>query len=180
MGDAITLLLEHRVRPGAQDGYEAWVNDISAVARRFRGYQGVNIVRPQSTHTSYTILVRFDSHDNLIAWIDSDTRKELLKRVEPFLLESGGPEIHTGLEYWFTPSSARSIHAKQYKQFLITLSAIYPLTLGVPWLLQPLFSGSGPQGSLLEGLATAALIVFLMVYVIMPRYTRVAAKWLFD
>src|SRR5262249_51370561 len=134
-----------------------------------------------SSHSSYTILVRFDSHESLLAWVNSDTRKELLARAAPFLVESEGLEIHTGLEFWFTPSTAVAIHARPYKQFLITLSAIYPLTVALPWLLRPALAMAGLQGdSALQGLATTALIVFLMVYIIMPRYTRLVARWLFD
>ena len=181
MNDAVTLLLEHRVKPGLQGDYEAWVKDISARARTAQGYEGVSIVRPHSSHTSYTILVRFDSHESLLVWVNSDTRKELLARAAPLLIESEGLEIHTGLEFWFTPSSARAIHARPYKQFLITLSAIYPLTVVLPWLVQPALGMVGLQGvGALQGLASTALIVFLMVYVIMPRYTRLVAKWLFD
>ena len=30
-------------------------------------------------------------------------------------------------------------HATPYKQFLLTLSAIFPVTILVPWVLRPLF-----------------------------------------
>jgi antibiotic biosynthesis monooxygenase (ABM) superfamily enzyme len=179
--DAVTLLIEHQVRPGMQAEYEAWVRDISAAARRFRGYEGVNIVRPHSSHTSYTILVRFSSHERLLDWVNSDTRKQHLERVSPLLLESEGLEIQTGLEYWFTPSGSKPVHARPYKQFLVTLSAIYPLTVVIPWLFQPVLRLKALQFlPALHGFVVTAFIVFLMVYVIMPRYTRLVARWLFD
>ena len=181
MGDAVTLLIEHQVKPGLQAEYEAWVKDISAAARRFRGYEGVNIVRPHSSHTSYTILVRFSSHETLLEWVNSDTREQFLERVAPLLLETEGLEIQTGLEYWFTPSGGKPVHARPYKQFLVTLSAIYPLTLLIPWLLRPVLRWEGLQQlPALQGFVVTALIVFLMVYAIMPRYTRLVARWLFD
>jgi hypothetical protein len=46
-------------------------------------------------------------------------------------------EIRTGLEFWLTPSDSEQKHAKTYKQFLITWSAIFPLTIFVPWGLAP-------------------------------------------
>ncbi len=181
MSEAVTLVIEHRVKPECSGDYEAWVKEISSAARNAQGYEGVSIVRPHSTHTSYTIVVRFDSHDRLLEWLSSDVRKRLLACAEPYLLDAEGVEINTGLEFWFTPSTAKAIHAKPYKQFLITLSAIYPLTQLVPRLLEFAASVIGvPHLGLLEGLVTAAVIVFLMVYLIMPRYTRLAARWLFD
>jgi antibiotic biosynthesis monooxygenase (ABM) superfamily enzyme len=181
MGDAVTLLIEHQVKPGRQAEYEAWVKDISAAARRAPGYEGVHIVRPHSSHTSYTILVRFSSHERLLDWVKSDTRKRFIERAAPLLLESEGLEMQTGLEYWFTPSGGKPLRARPYKQFLVTLSAIYPLTLVVPWLLRPLLHWEGlRQLPALGGFVVTAFIVFLMVYVIMPRYTRLVARWLFD
>lgn len=97
------------------------------------------------------------------------------------LLESEGLEFQTGLEYWFTPSGGKTVHARPYKQFLVTLSAIYPLTIVIPWLLRPVLRLDGIHRlPALHGFIVTAFIVFLMVYVIMPRYTRLVAKWLFD
>jgi len=180
MSDAATLLIEHQVKPGLQAEYEAWVKDISAVARQAAGYEGVNIVRPHPSNSSYTILVRFASHESLRDWLGLDTRKQFLARAAPMLLQSENLEIQTGLEYWFTPSGGRQGHARPYKQFLVTLSAIYPLTMAAPWLLGPVLRWSGlPRLPALEGFVITAAIVFAMVYVVMPRYTRLVARWLF-
>jgi antibiotic biosynthesis monooxygenase (ABM) superfamily enzyme len=180
MSEAATLLIEHQVKPGLQTEYEAWVKDISAVARQAPGYEGVNIVRPHASHTSYTILVRFTSRESLRDWLASDTRKQFLDRVTPMLLQSEDLEIQTGLEYWFTPSGGKPVHAQPYKQFLVTLSAIYPLTLVTPLLVGPFLHWAGiPRLPALDGLVVTAVIVFMMVYVVMPRYTRLMARWLF-
>jgi antibiotic biosynthesis monooxygenase (ABM) superfamily enzyme len=68
---------------------------------------------------------------------------------------------------------------KRYKQFLLTLSAIFPLTIVVPWLLGPLLGRGGTIAFVGGKLVVATAIVGLMVYVIMPRYTRVVANWLY-
>ena len=110
----------------------------------------------------------------------SDTRAELVARVRPLLASAERIEIQTGLEFWFTPPVGQA-HAKRYKQFLVTLSAIFPLTVAVPWALQPLFElwpalqQPGPRQFII-----AAVVVSLMSYVIMPRYTRLIAGWLYS
>lgn len=72
------------------------------------------------------------------------------------------------------------MQARPFKQFLVTLSAIFPLTVIVPWALHPLFELTPAlELMLVQKLAVACVIVFLMVYVIMPRYTRRVAGWLF-
>ena len=78
------------------------------------------------------------------------------------------------------PATGAQRRARPYKQFLITLSVIYPLTLLVPWLLDPLLAGV-PVASqrFVEHLIVAALVVGLMTYFIMPRYVRLVAGWLY-
>jgi antibiotic biosynthesis monooxygenase (ABM) superfamily enzyme len=114
-------------------------------------------------------------------WIESDTRKRLIERVEPLLAKDEQREIITGLEYWFTPQGAEQKKAKPFKQFLVTLSAIFPLTLIVPWMLAPLFQAVPVLAlPLVAKFCVALTIVFLMIYVIMPRYTKLIARWLFS
>lgn len=77
-------------------------------------------------------------------------------------------------------STTRPAPAKRYKQFLITLSVIYPLTMLVPWAYQWLLGSiPGFANYWVAHLIAAATVVGLMAYLIMPRYTRLLAKWLY-
>jgi uncharacterized protein len=63
----------------------------------------------------------------------------------------------------------------------VTWSAIYPLALGVPFLVSPLLRNSGAADNvLLTTLVVTAIVVLLMVYVVMPRYTKLLKRWLFS
>ena len=181
MNDAVTLVIQHHVNAAQRSVYEAWVKEVAPQAARYPGHLGVNIVRPHGASATYTIVLRFDSHEHLRDWMESDARKRLIAQAEPLLLAQEDLQIQTGLEYWFTPPAHKPLRARPYKQFLITLSAIYPLTQLVPWLLGPLLRTEPlAQWPALSGLIVVLVIVYLMVYVIMPRYTRLVANWLFD
>jgi antibiotic biosynthesis monooxygenase (ABM) superfamily enzyme len=68
----------------------------------------------------------------------------------------------------------------RWKQYLLTWSAIYPLALAVPFAVAPALHFAGVPASLpITTLAVTAVVVFLMVYVVMPRYTRLVQRWLF-
>ncbi|NDZ17527.1 antibiotic biosynthesis monooxygenase [Variovorax sp. WS11] len=178
--DFVTLVIQHEVKPASRAAYEAWLKKIAQACQRFRGHLGVNIIRPHGTTHAYVIVLRFDSHDHLMGWIESDARKELLARADPLFLSAEELEIQSGLEYWFTPPSGKPVHAKPFKQFLITLSAIFPLTVIVPWALAPIVRWLPPLGwPVLSNFIVASIVVALMVYVVMPRYTRLMARWLF-
>ena len=85
----------------------------------------------------------------------------------------------TGLEFWFHPGPGQK-PARRYKQALVTLSVIFPLTLFVPRGVQWL-AGWVPalHDTYLSHFATSAIVVALMTYVLMPRITRRVAGWLY-
>jgi antibiotic biosynthesis monooxygenase (ABM) superfamily enzyme len=85
------------------------------------------------------------------------------------------------LDFWFAPGGAKATVPLRWKQFIVTWSAIYPLVLGVPLVVTPALRRLGiPDDPLLTALAVTATVVFLMVYVVMPRYTRLIRRWLFS
>jgi uncharacterized protein len=135
--DVVTSVIQHYVKPGTEAQYEAWLREITPIAQRSPGHQGANVIRPPEGTGLYTIVLHFDTLEHAQTWLASDTRRALLAQVEPQLVHGDQVEIKTGLEFWFTPPSVQK-HAKPYKQFLLTFSAIFPLTMLVPWVLQPL------------------------------------------
>lgn len=180
MEHSVTLLIQHQVRAEATPAYEGWLKAIAQAGRQFPGHMGVSIIRPHGTGAPYTMLLRFDRHSRLADWIDSATRLGFMERAQPWLESVQESELETGLEYWFTPSSLSPLRARPFKQFLITVSAIYPLTLVLPWLMSPLLKLEPlARWPSVQNLLVVLVVVYLMVYAIMPRYTRLVARWLF-
>jgi antibiotic biosynthesis monooxygenase (ABM) superfamily enzyme len=178
--DVVTAVIQHQIAPGAQDRYEEWLREITPTAQRFPGHQGINIIRPTEGTDCYMLVLRFDTLEHLQDWLASDTRRQLVAEVEPLLVHGDQVDIKTGLEFWFTPPTPAQRHPPPYKQFLLTLSAIFPLTLVVPWMLRPLFQAMPVLGQpVVSNVIISAIIVGLMTYVIMPRYTRLVAGWLY-
>ena len=111
----------------------------------------------------------------------SHDRHRLIEMVQPLLDADGDYTIRSGLDFWFTPPGAGVKVPLRWKQFLITWSAIYPLVLGVPLVVVPVLRRFGvPDNRFLTILLVTATVVFLMVYVVMPRYTRFVRQWLFN
>ena len=178
-GGAVLSVIEHRPKPGQARQYEAWLAEIVPVAQGFCGHRGVNVIRPHGGSGTYTIILHFDSLESLRGWLESPTRAALIDKVKPLLAADETVAIKTGLEFWFTPPPGRP-HAQPWKQFLVTLSAIFPLTVVVPWALNPLLAAlPAPGRTVVASFITAVVIVALMTWVIMPRYTRLIANWLY-
>ena len=78
------------------------------------------------------------------------------------------------------PVGAKPKVPVRWKQFLVTWSAIYPLVLGVSPLVARVFRLLGvPNNPFLTTFVATGTIVFVMVYLVMPRYTRLIQRWLF-
>ena len=172
----VVSVIRHEVRPGSEARYEAWIDEVVPVAKGFTGHEGVTVVRPPEGSRTYTTVVRFDALEHLRAWLGSPARQRLLDAIEPHLLHADVPEIRTGLEFWLTPPERARRAPRPWKQFLLVLSVIFPLSLAVPRLLAPV---TAPLPGVVAGLVVAAVIVALLTWVIMPRYTRLAANWLY-
>lgn len=112
--------------------------------------------------------------------MSSSERARLIEKVRPLLVTGDGVVIRSGLDYWFPQDAATAKVPVRWKQFLITWSAIFPLVTGVPLLVQPALDWLGvPSYRWLTMLILTGIIVFLMVYIVMPRYTRLVWRWLY-
>jgi hypothetical protein len=176
-----TVVITHMVRQDKHADYERWLGEIVTVCRAFPGYLDTHVIRPVPGLTeTFTVLIRFDTRPHLQAWMESPTRTSLVERVRPLFVKGDDYTIRGGLDFWFTGGGAGAKVPVRWKQFLVTWSAICPLALIVPLLVTPTLQGLGVPGSVLLSTALdSAMVVFLMVYVVMPRYTQLLQKWLY-
>ncbi|SFE98873.1 antibiotic biosynthesis monooxygenase [Spirosoma endophyticum] len=179
LDSAVTTIIIQRPFKHQIPAYENWLKEMVPLAQEADGHRGVNVIRPHGQNEEYTIVLHFASEASLRHWLDSDTRKQMIEKVRPLLNTDEKIDIKTGLEFWFTPPETKK-NAPAYKQFLITLSAIFPLSVLISWFLAPIFSAL-PFLSLplVKPFLTSLLIVGLMTFVIMPRYVRLVANWLY-
>lgn len=176
---SVAFIITHTIKAGEEQRYEAWLADILGAVSGFPGYLGREIFRPAHGSSKYTSILRFDTLDRLNAWAESETRQAYVGQVDDLLEKGDQYEIRTGLDFWFTPEGIKP--PKRWKQFLLTLSAVYPLSLLIPRLLRPLISIAPPLGhELVRGLLMAAILTALLSFVIMQRYTRLVKRWLYD
>lgn len=174
----VTSVILHQVAPGMQARYEAWLGRIIPVAAGFRGHRGVDVIRPAEGSRTYTVAIRFDDLACAQAWFGSDARRALIAEVEPLLDGAEQVDTVTGLEFWFDHPKGLP-PPRRWKQYLLTLSVIYPLTLLVPLAVHRVGGGVALlQSPWAERLVVAMVIVALMNFVVMPRYSRFAANWL--
>ncbi|WP_050467830.1 antibiotic biosynthesis monooxygenase [Herbaspirillum chlorophenolicum] len=176
-----TVVVTHRVRTHKHAEYERWLEEIAPLCKASPGYLDWHIVRPiPGLSEAYTVVVRFDTTEHLKLWLDSQDRARLIRQAQPMFVTGDDFFVSSGLDFWFAPTGAKAKLPVRWKQYLLTWSAIYPLALLVPSIVAPCLAALGaPPITPLTTLAVTGVMVFLMVYVIMPRYTRLVQRWLF-
>jgi len=175
-----SVVITHHILDGKQQEYEQWLNEIVPLTKHSEGFIDHQIVRPIPNLTFvYTVIIRFDTIENLKNWMESDDRKKLIEKASPMFRKNDNYKIKSGLDFLFESESETKIPVR-WKQYLATWSAIYPLSLLIPLIILPFLRFLKiPINHYFDGLIVSGGIVFLMVYVVMPKYTKLIRKWLF-
>jgi antibiotic biosynthesis monooxygenase (ABM) superfamily enzyme len=177
-----TVVITHNVRPTHENDYENWLREIVPVASAQPGHLGAMVIRPvPGASSTYTVVIRFDTQEHLVAWMSSEERARLIKKVQPCIVEEDRYQVQSGLDFWFTPEGVKPRIPKKWKQSLVTWSAIFPLVLSITFLVKALEQALGiPANYYLNMLAITGIVVLLMVYIVMPRYTKLIHRWLYN
>lgn len=179
--EGATVVITHHILADKHLEYEEWLEEIGSMCRSAVGFVNWQIIRPIPTlTTSYTIIIRFDTIENIKNWMESQDRKRLIDKIRPLLFKEDSYQIKSGLDFLFSPQTENAKTPLPWKQYLVTWSAIYPLSLGIPLVLLPfLRSLNLPQNRFIDSFFVSGCIVLLMVYLVMPNYTRWIKKWLY-
>jgi antibiotic biosynthesis monooxygenase (ABM) superfamily enzyme len=173
-------VIKHWVRQNAIERYEKWLRVIAAKASEYPGHQGVHFIRPPSGSNEYSIIIRFATFADAERWTISTDRQSLLGEIADAFESEDQFHIHPGIEFWFTPPTPVKKRPSAWKQWIITTSVIWPLTMFVPLLYKPLFNAVPVLNlwGISHGIVSAT-VVALVVFLIMPYYVRAVSEWLF-
>jgi antibiotic biosynthesis monooxygenase (ABM) superfamily enzyme len=181
---SVTTVIRRKVKPGKEAEYEAWAREIASKALAFDGHQGVNLIPPAGKDDRYTLIFRFDSHEHLQAWEDSQTRKDLAK-VGSELSEPETTEVkrYDSLEFWFDLEQKQKAPGRpaKYKMVTLTVLGLYPMIrFFIPLL--PKIPVINLIYLLPDWLATVPALFIttgILTYLVMPLITKVFKFWLY-
>ena len=175
-----SVVITHHILENKQKEYEKWLDEIIPISHHAVGFIDLQIVRPIPKLTFvYTVIIRFDTIAHLKDWMESPDRKRLIEKANPFFRKNDRYQINSGLDFLFEANEGSKAPVR-WKQFFVTWSAIYPLSLIVPLIVLPFLRWIAvPTNHYFDALINSGCIVLLMVYVVMPNYTKVIKKWLY-
>ncbi len=70
--------------------------------------------------------------------MESPERKNLIEKARLLFAKDDHYTMRSGLDFLFTSDSEKQKVPVRWKQYLVTWSAIYPLSIIVPWIVLPL------------------------------------------
>lgn len=178
--EIVTLVVKHRIKAGAEHNYEAWLRRIVGVAKAYEGHLGVDVLRGNSGGLkTFTSVLRFCSTAHVQHWLDSADRQALIREAAPMLADGDTTEVNVANEFWFQPASENAVPPPRWKQAVVSLCVILPLTLMVPIIWGPVLRlNAFLSGYFVSTFLVTITIVVLVVYLMMPAATRLFAPWL--
>ena len=174
----VTILVTHRLKEGREADFHAWLQSINKSVKKAVGFRRLDIVQ-QSTPNAHEVgvIVRFDDHRSLEDWHQTEEFQQFRGQLDEFVEHVSNTEI-TGFEQWFVPPSTSSDTPSRLKQSIVILIGIYPLSLALPPVLNPIMARLAlPEA--LKALIFSALMVGLMTWAIMPLLNRALSRWLY-
>ncbi|MEO1224363.1 MAG: antibiotic biosynthesis monooxygenase [Pseudomonadota bacterium] len=174
-------IIERVPKAGYEDKLEKVIEELGVAMHQSPGFSSSHVIRPSPPEQqAYRIVCLFDSEQHLRAWEASDVHTRLIEVANQFTEGKARLTWLTGLESWFTlPVSANAQGRPPiYKMAITTFVALFPTIQAVVALLG-LIPGFAALPPLLGAAVATAMVVALMTYVIMPRFTRLLAFWLY-
>jgi uncharacterized protein len=173
-----SVVVRRRVKAGSEAAYEAWLTRLSDLAHREApGYLGADFLRPGPAGGEYRSVLRFDDLANLEAFEASELRQRMLDEAAPLFAADAVREQMTGLELWFDPPPGTVVpQPSPHRMALVLATVVFILAYGMNVLLGPL-TVAWPTP--VRVLVFATLQVVLMTYLIMPRLSRLLARFIY-
>ena len=176
--DSVTVVVTRRVKSGHESQYENWLKRLLEEAKSMKGYLGATVQKPVPGTTEYTSVFRFDNVENLRKFEESEIRARYLREVVDYVEADAIWKKFSGLEFWFSPPMGTIVpQPSRFRMALVMIIVVYGLVISIGQLVATLAGDVIP--SYVRLFVTISIEIFLMTFVLMPRLTKLLAKWIY-
>ena len=178
MDSGITVVVFRRVKLGHEADYLVAMREFIDATRLVEGHLGMQIILPAAGSRDYTIIDRFANQMTRDAFTNSSSYHDWMQKLSD--MTEGDPRINelAGLEGWFSQGDVPALPSpSKYKMATATLLGVFPVTLVLSFILDPLTASWPP---IFRKTVFSALMVALLTWLVMPIITRLLHSWLFS
>lgn len=164
----VSVVISTHIKPGQEAAYRAWEQRMAAAQSKAEGFQGYRFEPPiPGVQDDWLSILRFDSEQNLQAWLNSPERKDLLVEAEPFTQEFHARIARAGFDQWFAAPSGGQLQQAVWKQNMIVLMLLYPVVFLFGYTVQaPVLMGwaglSFPIALFIGNVVSICLLTYLV------------------
>lgn len=171
----VKIVIERRIRPGAEAAFKAWADRFTASAGRANGHEGTSVLA--AANNVRFILLRFASQADLEAWQGAFEYGFLMREANAVSQAGDAAQVRSGLETWFTLPDLPMPAAPppKWKMALLTWVSLLPMVIALGYVFAPFGMPFLAQVAL-----TTAIPVSMLTWVVMPRLTRALYAWLYQ
>jgi uncharacterized protein len=177
--EPVAVMTLRTVKPGCEEKFEVALHDFISRSLQTEGQLGVSVMRPvqRSGSREYGMLRRFRDSECRDRFYESSLFQQWEVTVASLTEGEAKHQELSGLETWFVlPGQRAVIPPPPWKMALVTVLGVWPTSMLVPWLLNPLITGLSLT---LQAFFVAVGIVILLTWVIMPVLVRILKPWLY-
>jgi len=176
--NSITTVVRHFIKSDKKEAFENWTKQISAIAKQFEGFEGLQLIIPPRGSNEYITLFKFSSVLALQKWMDSKERKTEVAKLKTFSEKEMVLRQIEGIDFWFeAPEKKTATAPPKWKMSLLTWLAVFP---GVV-LLSKFYHSLFPNfPSILLTLLVTLTLVPLLTWFLMPNIVKLFKGWLFE
>jgi uncharacterized protein len=92
-----TAVTAVQVRPGEEGAFASWLAQLNKTVATFPGYVSAVVIPPvPPVQSDWVMVQRFQTLEQLRAWLDSDERRSLLDKSTSLLVEEGTTNVFEG------------------------------------------------------------------------------------
>jgi antibiotic biosynthesis monooxygenase (ABM) superfamily enzyme len=176
--EPVTVVFSWRAKPGKENEFAEWAKGVTSAAAHFPGNLGATAIHEQGSR-DFHIIGQFVDREALERWLNSRERTRWHEKVRDIADARTAVQQRTGLEAWFyVPAHAEETikPPPRWKQWLVSLLAVYPLVLLFQAFIAPRVAG-WPLWA--RSAIFPLIILTLMTYVVMPLVSRLLKGWLY-
>jgi uncharacterized protein len=133
----VSAIMSTRVKPGCEDAYRAWEQKIAVAQSAAKGLVGYRFEPPiPGVQADWLTILRFDTQENLDAWLNSPARQAILAEAEPLTEGFHYRVTRSGFDQWFPVSATGTQGAPVWKQNMLVLLLLFPVVFLFGYLIQ--------------------------------------------
>jgi uncharacterized protein len=173
----VSMVMSTYIKPGQEAAFRAWELRIRSIQSKAPGFQGHRFEPPiPGVQEHWLSIVRFDTEENLQAWLSSPDRQNLVTEAGEFTAKFHSRIARTGFDQWFPVKTDGAPRIAVWKQNMLVLLLLYPVVFLFSTFVQaPLLTGRAHLPFAIASFIGNIVTIVLLNYLV--PWTSIRFSW---